>query len=357
MAQEEKALFLRAAFLRRWAPPCAVALLGHTALVAVVLRAPVRERAAHGPEALDRSVERSEPTLEIEREPIARDTRPQPLPASEPLARANAPVASVASRLRVRDVSPAQGEPAAAGHGEALPSGPEPPAAPDEGWSFSPVQAADVTAPAFVASSVRDQASQSLHEGKPKPAGGLTDALDARDAQLGLGHGGPVLSALEAATRSTDAPIEGAATFDIAIDTSGRVSVAVSDASSQPEAWSKVGNSAASAVDVSRMHVPSGIAWHVVVKIDAHLQFPDGRRPKDLKTTAGFTPLTLSKTSMVVKSVPGFTVATQGKVCGVKVSLQLNAFPLNISGGCSPENAGMPASRIVSGHIVDEGRL
>jgi hypothetical protein len=153
-----------------------------------------------------------------------------------------------------------------------------------------------------------------------------------------------------------DVAVEGWAVFDVGVDSSGRVSVAVTDASAARDAWERVARTAVADVDVKRIRVPRGArGWRIAVRIEAKNQYPDGERPKDMgvhTTTTGFKE---SKTSMVMESLPSVTVAARGKVCSVGLSLQLLG-PM-IAGGCNPENAGVREIRVVSGRIVDEGPL
>jgi hypothetical protein len=205
-----------------------------------------------------------------------------------------------------------------------------------------------------VAHAVGDIAREDIEKRAPS-AGGLAEALDARDVEMGLGRGGPVLSALEVASHGMDVPLEGSALFDVAIDPSGHVSVALTDVAKDRAAWAQVGAAAVAAVDTKRLHLPPGRGWHVTVRIDADLRFPSGLKPSATGTRFEATSGKLSETSMVVEKTPGFTISTRGKVCGVALSVSLPRP--SISGGCDFENAGMPAVRIVSGRIVSEGRL
>jgi hypothetical protein len=227
----------------------------------------------------------------------------------------------------------------------------------DEGWSFAPTKPVDVTSTKVVAQSARDVVNEGTDRlGAGTAVGGLSKGLDDRDVDLGLGRGGPVLSALEAASRGMDVPVEGAATFDVAIDISGHVSVALSDVSSQYAAWSRVASAAGAAVDAKRVRIPPGArGWHIVVRIDAKVQYPNGLKPKQLGNHFEATPGEIDKDSLVMKKIPGFTISHVGKVCGVGLSVTI--LGPSIIGGCDPSNIGMPAGRIVSGHIVSEGRL
>jgi hypothetical protein len=337
---------------RRWASYAAAAALAHAGLFAAASAVRPREPAVRG-----RAVEPAEEaTIDIvpESPTSTNETQSQATPPTVGVLRGDAHAVAArqtaAGALATREPSSSGEEGSSPAREPGEPSS-EASAAPGESdWSFSPTKPLDVTAPSLVAQAV----GEVVREGMPhtsSPIAGLAGALDDRDLALGLGRGGPVLSALEAVSRSMDVPIEGAATFDVAIDTTGHVSVALADVSNAA--------AAVGAVDVKRVHIPPGArGWHVVVRIDARVQYPDGSRPKDMGTHFEATPGEISKDSMVVKKLPGVTLSTRGKICSAGVSVVANPLmPIVVSGGCSPENAGMPAQRIVSGHILSEGRL
>lgn len=228
----------------------------------------------------------------------------------------------------------------------------------DPAWTFDPRGSVDVTSPGFVAQALQngaDKADPTRATGA-SATGGLTEGLAARDVALGLGQGGPVLSALEDAARRVGGPVDGFATFDVGIDTSGHVSVSVTNVSSAYDSWARVASVAVASVDTRRIHIPPGHrGWRVAVRVEAKEQFPNGLRPRELGTHVTTTGAKIAKDSMVMESVPSVTVATTGKVCGV--GLTVSILGPGIVGGCNPENAGMPAVRIVSGHVIDEGPL
>ncbi len=341
-------------WVRGWIQFTAAALLVHAGLFAAMAelepKAAVRTEPVAQPVgevALD--VLPDESTTPRSPEPVQPNGRLPPLATTKEAARKTGGAAAEGA-IATRETGASGFDPASPG-----PEASPPPAGSGEGaWTFSPSRPSDVTAPGSMARAVGEIA----REATPPPTldvGGLRTALDSHDVSLGLGRGGPVLSALEAASRSMDVPIEGVATFDVAIDRSGHVSVALSDASTSYEAWSKVAAAAGAAVDVTKVRIPPGArGWRVAVRIDAHVQNPDGSRPKDLGSHAEAHGFELSKDSIVMKQVPGFSIATSGKVCGIGLSVQLG-LP-SITGGCNP-GAPMPALRVVSGQIVGEGAL
>ncbi|HEY1696286.1 MAG TPA: hypothetical protein VGG39_29175 [Polyangiaceae bacterium] len=195
------------------------------------------------------------------------------------------------------------------------------------------------------------------------PTGGLAEGLDAHDSAIGLGRGGPVLSALEVAAND-EGTAQGNATFDVSIDAAGRVSVSLVNASTSADAWSRVGQAMRSAIDASHVRLPPGAnGWHVVARVDAKVQYPNGRQPKDLGTRVeadglalGTNPrrATVGDPPIVFKKMPGITLAHSGKVCSVRIHLGLGP---PIAGGCDPSNIGAHETRVVTTRVVSEGRL
>jgi len=331
----------------RWLPFASAAILAHFALAAAVASLPVRRVAP---------VSSQEPSTEvasIDVEPVSAERSVDPrvvgTETSAPLARA---VPVHAGRESAATPSPGETSP------EPAPPAPEPASSSDSEWTFNPTIGTNPTSSAVIARGVQPQVREfGAHLGEGATAGGLAEALTARDVDLGLGQGGQVLSAFEARARTMDVAVEGWAVFDVGIDSSGRVSVAVTDASTSRDAWERVARTAVADVDARRIRIPRGArGWRIAVRIEAKEQYPDGERPKDMGVHAKTTPLKPSKTSMVVESLPGVELAARGKVCSVGLSLQL-PFPPMIAGGCNPENAGVEAIRVVSGRIVDEGPL
>ena len=231
----------------------------------------------------------------------------------------------------------------------------------------------------------------------------MAEALAERDVALGLGRGGAVLAATEDAARSSDAPIDGGATLDVVVRSDGTVSARVARADGDAAAWGRVADAVARALDPRKVRVPPGSAgWHVVVRVDAKLVLPDGRNVKSLHgVRAEVAPSRLAetiahpleggdprvaprepndygggasdpapaagalarpggagKTGGAAQAIAGTilptpTLSVSGKVCSA--SLSVTPFAVGLGGGCSLENIGGAARRIVSGHIVSEG--
>jgi hypothetical protein len=172
------------------------------------------------------------------------------------------------------------------------------------------------------------------------------------------------------------------------------------------DAWARVASSIEKTVDVRSVRLPpGGRGWHVVVRVDAAVRLADGRDVRTLhgprvsvepsalaralegkadargsSTSAGGpdnvdsgpteTPAVGGKlqrgqqrpdaAGAVIQGIaqrvlPTPTLSVSGKVCSA--SLSLSPTGVGVSGACSVENAGNPARRIVSGHIVSEGNL
>jgi hypothetical protein len=235
-----------------------------------------------------------------------------------------------------------------------------------KGWTFDPRKPVDVTAPEVIreaAGRVRGDVVEHRAAGASQ-TGGLAEGLDAHDAAIGMGRSGHIVSALELATAGGEAPAEGNATFEVSVGSNGGVSVALLNASQAFEAWVKVGETLRASIDPKRVRVPPGArAWRVVATVEAKLQYPNGDNPKNMGTKVeGAAPELIEnkhRTSVedppiVFKKMPGVTLAHAGKVCNVSITLGLVS---GISGGCDPSNIGTHTLRVVSSHVVREGRL
>lgn len=335
-------------FRVRWLPFASLAVLAHLALAAAVAWLPARRgmsapKEEPSPEAVSLDVE----VLPAEKPAGARLLESA---AMAPLVRgARLPVGRESAAIPSREESSLEPSPRAP---ESAPSS-------DSQWTFDPTVGTNPASSAVIARAVQPQVREfGEHLGEGKTAGGLAEALTARDVDLGLGQGGQILSAFEARARRMDVAVEGWAVFDVGIDSSGRVSVAVTDASTARDAWDRVARTAVADVDTRRIHIPRGArGWRVAVRIEAKEQYPDGTRPKDLGTHVTTTGFKESKTSMVMESVPSVTLAARGKVCSAGVNWTFPSPLPTIAGGCNPENIGVREIRVVSGRIVDEGPL
>jgi hypothetical protein len=233
---------------------------------------------------------------------------------------------------------------------------PEPQPAPaGSGWAFDPRKPLDVTSSAFIASATQRPSAEPPPTGA-STSGGLVEGLDGQDAARGMGRSGPVLSALESATRASDSSVLGVATFDVAVDADGRVTVHVVEASSAFADWSKIAEATRASIVPGRIRIPPGArGWHVVARLEAKEQYPNGVAPKTLGTKLVGTPAAIHETKDRVDiQLPQATLATAGKVCSLAITVGLSP---GISGGCNPENIGAHLARIVEGRVLSEGRL
>ncbi len=223
-----------------------------------------------------------------------------------------------------------------------------PGAAETEPWTFRAEKGPDLLARGQVASLVtRREASMTESEGASR-TGGVAEALAAADVSKGLGHGGPVVSALEEVARTNDAPVRGVATFDIVLYRGGSADVVLDAADTDFAAWSRLTRAMSEAVAQKNVRIPPAArGLRVTVRLDARLQLPDGRQVSTLGPFANTTGLVVEPDSMVAKSVPAVNLGVQGKVCGAGLHVGLDG--VGIMGGCSPENIGAVPLRVVHG--------
>jgi hypothetical protein len=378
--------------LGKWVRYAAAALALHVAVLVALTALPVPT--AHVP-ALEPAASCTQAEVDLA-SPATQDeqeVRPSSLvPMSRSASERNGQLSNAATAAR-----PSPPRKSSDGPSAELPATPvsgsagEPASRPDDGWSFDPRKPPDVGSPEFIAKALRAE----TRGVEPAPVGvsttgGVTEGLDARDVAIGMGRGGPVLSALEAAAAGSDAPMEGTATFDVAIDAGGHVSVVLLDGSKPPGAWAKVGEAARTALDPKRVHIPPGAkGWNVVAALEAKIRYPDGLDQKELGTQVRAVGLHLTvnlgretarnqlggpdseptpfedqpSTQAAIAATsppvfeerpPGIWIIHQGKVCRVEFNL---LFPIGVSGGCDPANIGTNTLRTVHGHIVSESRL
>lgn len=276
-------------------------------------------------------------------------------------------------------------------------------------WSFSPT-AMQVDARAAVTPDlVAPKGEVRLDETPPgsrssSHTGGLAEGLAAHDVEVGMGRGGAVLVAAESAARSSEAPLDGGATFDVVIRSDGVVTARVASADRDVDAWKRVAASLEHSVDPARIRMPaSGRGWQVVVRVDAKVQLADGRDVRSLHGLRGsLAPSALESAiegspaargssaaasapdsagegpsipppvggalgsgrsnagagaaqAIVQAVLPTPTLSVSGKICSA--SLSITPFGIGLGGGCSPENIGTGTRRIVSGRIVSESSL
>jgi hypothetical protein len=314
------------------------ACIVHAAVFGIAARLHVAE-----PAVLEATNERTTP-IDLEIDP-SRESESEPAPSDVAPVHANAPAgAKVAPRAgAVAEIAHAP----EATESPASSSLPAQAAPADSGsWSFpstrpSGVALGDLLGGKGIVIGPPSAASGTVAEAPPargvSRTGGLIEGLDQADFAKGQGRGGAVLASVEAAARSNDAPMTGKVIFDVTVDRQNVVTVAVVSASEDFNGWSSLAGAIATGVRSRHTRIPpSARGLHVRVQIDAAVKYPDGR---DVRSTGGFV------------DPSHLTIGTQGKVCGIGLN------PLGISGGCSPENIGGVAARVVSGRVLGESRL
>jgi hypothetical protein len=343
------------------------------------------------------------PSVEVELAPeepdVARLDEPFPSGASSSAsmptreARLDRASAKVASPSALSDkAGPSQAED--------LPTSPDPASS---SWSFSPTTATMDLRGAITPDLVAPARAPSQLPSGVSTTGGLAEGLAARDVELGLGRGGPVLAAAEEATRMSDDPVDGNATFGVSVFSDGAVVAQLLNASGHSASWSRVADALAHSFDARRMRLPAGgRGWRVVVHVEAATKLADGRDVRSLHgLRASVAPSALqdqiegkpgsrgSSTApggpdhtdaeggpppvggfvgrgpvngggaalqgIAARVLPTPTVSVSGKVCSA--SLAITPMGVGLSGGCSVENIGTPAQRVVSGRIVSESAL
>jgi hypothetical protein len=108
--------------------------------------------------------------------------------------------------------------------------------------------------------------------------GGLAEGLAEHDASLGLGSGGPVVSAAHAIPVEALVSIDGAGVFDVETDASGHVvSVRVADVTSDDLEWRKVARALQAQLASTTLRVPSGARGVAVrMRVEVIARMPSG---------------------------------------------------------------------------------
>ena len=274
-------------------------------------------------------------------------------------------------------------------------------------WSFSPLDFRVDTKAALSPDIVAPSGPRGTESPSPRTGsttGGVAEALAEHDVAIGMGRGGAVLAAAEDVAQSSEAPLAGGATFEVVVGSDGHVDTRVLGADGDTEAWEHVAASLTARVDPRRVRLPAGARrWRVVVRVDARVQFADGRDVGSLHgLRPSLAPSALSKaldgkgeargsstgpggpdhvgggpteppplggalgrgpsnagagvaTGIAMRVLPTPTLSASGKVCSA--SLSVTPLGIGLGGGCSFENIGTGTHRVVSGKIVSEGGL
>ena len=188
--------------------------------------------------------------------------------------------------------------------------------------------------------------------------GGLKASLAAADRGAGITRGGFVATAIEAVMRE-EGPAAGKAQFDVRILRDGTLSISLTNASQDRAAFAKLTTAIGKRIPKSSLHLPdSAKGLRVVVDVDVHDQYADGTRPSDVgkvTTYAGPGEYATTKDGVIIKKMPGVSVSVRGKVCSG--GFYVHPLGVGLAGGCSPENIGSPARKMVSAKVSGEALL
>lgn len=198
--------------------------------------------------------------------------------------------------------------------------------------------------------------------GAPPPASttfGLHEGLTKHDLDVGITRGGFVRSAVEAAVHSDAAPASGTARYDVRVLRDGTAIVSLESASASYEGFAALSGTIKKHIDPKRLRLPDGSrGLHVVIDVDIHDQYPDGKKPSEVGKVSGYIgpgEYDITKDGFIVKKMPGASVGFTGKVCSGAV--YIGPAGLGLNGGCSFVNAGVPARRMGSAKVVSEALL
>jgi hypothetical protein len=219
----------------------------------------------------------------------------------------------------------------------------------------------------------------------PGPAsstGGLVEALEARDRELGLGPAGRVLSAAHEAGHSDVAPAIGTAIFSITVLRSGGIQVELVGASSNVAAWRKVANDMALAIEKKPPRIDgarNGV--RIALELVAEERWPNGAPARSEGPSIALSAGTLRTSEQAIEDLrkrnpaaaaasdgtsetpplevhsdlPGVWLKGRGKVCAYQLGISL--LGPSLSGGCDPSNIGAPPSRVVSVKVTNQTML
>lgn len=283
-------------------------------------------------------------------------------PTSAPLAVAAPLAPNVPGALgRVGRPSPIAPEPQASAGPAASPS-------PDQGAGNAPTASRDFHFEALrpgvalvdpsMAAKAAGARAEPLRPDEGVDPGGLKASLAAADRGAGMTRGGFVATAIEAVMRE-EGPAAGKAQFDVRILRDGTLSISLTNASRDRAAFARLTTAIGKRIPKSSLHLPdSAKGLRVLVDVDVHDQYADGTRPSDVgkvSTYAGPGEYATTKDGIIIKKMPGVSVTVRGKVC----SGGFYAHPLGVglAGGCSPENIGSPARKMVSAKVSGEALL
>jgi hypothetical protein len=168
----------------------------------------------------------------------------------------------------------------------------------------------------------------------------MIQELDALDVERGFGRGGPVVQAIETAVRDA-VPSEGSATFEVAIEKSGGVSVRVLEAALNRAEWEKLSDAIVVLVKTKHIRFPAtGLGLRVAVRVAASDHSSGGKK---LSFTDG-------------PSVASGAGNPSGRDDAAMEQGNL-AHSIPMLGGFPTGGGGASQARIVSAHEVYEQRM
>lgn len=211
--------------------------------------------------------------------------------------------------------------------------------------------------------------------------GGLREALEAHDQELGLGPAGSVLTAARAAAHSEVAPSVGRASFLAVVLRDGTVTVSLESCNSERAGWTKVADvmqrelaRRPPSIDAGRNGV------RISLDVSAEERWPNGA---DVKGEAPHVALEMPKIQATDESLeemqkqnpvavtdpsesvlprlkinlkpPGLWLKGRGKVCSYAIGLTPTG--LTLSAPCDPSNIGAKATRVVTTRIVKQSPI
>jgi hypothetical protein len=378
--------------------PLATACVAHAVMLFALRSAPFTRSGAgavHTPSPEPETVE-LELSTSVPRAPVGRSVPSLPS-RSRPAIAAVAPIdvrpsnAAPPDGARTTDGSPGVDRPSQSG---------------SDGWSFSPTAIAIDPRAAFKPDVTNAATANAGASTGASRTGGLAEGLAAHDVAMGLGRGGTVLAVAEAAADSSEAPAVGNATFEVAVTPDGRVSASVVRANGDNAGWERVAGEIERSLDPRTVRIPPDAAgWRVVVRIDAAVKLVDGRDVRSLhgprmevapsmlqRAIEGTLTDARSSTApgrpdhvqggpadpppvggalgrngsnanagagvaqgIAQVALPTPSLSVRGKICSATASV--TPVGIAIAGGCSLENIGTSARRMVSGRIMKEGSL
>jgi hypothetical protein len=331
----------------------------------------------------------AEPDARVDRETAMSDRamttsrrETSPSVGTAPRANARAESANGAARATAVDSTPPEPSPGAEPSTTTAPSEPraESPHSIDLGiangdWSRW-------VAPTAANSAVERRAPPRVTEPVSR-TGGLVEALEAHDREVGLGPAGGVLTAARDAAHTDVAPQLGRATFAITLLSTGQVQVELTAANASVDAWRTVAATMQAALARKPPSIP-GKRNGVVLKLEvvAEEHWPNGTKARDESTALTVVPPQFQGVDEAKEDLarrnplaadpvpapgvdkpplrlnvrpPGVFLEHHGKVCNYAIGV--TPLALAFLGGCDPSNIGAKPVRVVSTRIVSEKAL